>query len=193
MPQPRYEFTRDYVDRLAAADPGVEEHFASYFRGLLALKARARLRSPALVDDVVQETFTRVLAALKRGELQNPAALGAFVNAVCQNVLLELYRSGSRTTPLENGHDRPDERAPSAESRMLGEGDRIRVQQALETLPAKERDLLHWLFFEERDKDDVCRMLKIDRGYLRVLLHRAKARFRAALVDREPSAGGRAG
>jgi hypothetical protein len=41
---------------------------------------------------------------------------------------------------------------------------------------------LHWLFFEECDKDEVCRRLNIDRGYLRVLLHRAKLRFKAEYV-----------
>jgi RNA polymerase sigma-70 factor (ECF subfamily) len=37
------------------------------------------------------------------------------------------------------------------------------------------------IFIEERDKDDVCRELGIDRDYLRVLLHRAKMRCREAL------------
>jgi RNA polymerase sigma-70 factor (ECF subfamily) len=52
----------------------------------------------------------------------------------------------------------------------------------MESLPHKERQLLHWLFFEECDKDEVCRRLNIDRNYLRVLLHRAKQRFRAEFV-----------
>jgi RNA polymerase sigma-70 factor (ECF subfamily) len=43
--------------------------------------------------------------------------------------------------------------------------------------------LLRWLFFDERDKDDICRELNIDRNYLRVLLHRAKNRFRELLDD----------
>ena len=61
---------------------------------------------------------------------------------------------------------------------MIAAQDRVRVQRALAAMPQKEKDLLRWLFFEERDKDDVCRELKIDRNYLRVMLHRAKARFR---------------
>ena len=44
------------------------------------------------------------------------------------------------------------------------------------------RQLLHWLFFEEADKDEVCRRLDIDRNYLRVLLHRAKQRFKTEFV-----------
>jgi RNA polymerase sigma-70 factor (ECF subfamily) len=60
--------------------------------------------------------------------------------------------------------------------------DRAHVRAIMETLPQKERQLLHWLFFEEADKDEVCRRLGIDRNYLRVLLHRAKQRFRAEFV-----------
>ena len=37
---------------------------------------------------------------------------------------------------------------------------------------------MRWLFFEERDKDEICRELNVDRNYLRVLLHRAKSKFR---------------
>ncbi|MGE5243763.1 MAG: RNA polymerase sigma factor [Betaproteobacteria bacterium] len=190
MPRtPRYEFSREYVERLMAADPEIERHFAEYFGALLALKVGARLRVRALVDDAVQETLARVLAALRRDALRNPAGLGAFVNSVCNNVLLELYRSGSRSRPLEDGDDRVDERIASAESAMVGADDRARVRKALAALPRKERDLLQWLFFEDRDKDDVCRALKIDRSYLRVLLHRAKARFRERLAETVASSG----
>jgi RNA polymerase sigma-70 factor (ECF subfamily) len=61
--------------------------------------------------------------------------------------------------------------------------DRGRVRQALRRLPDKEQTLLKWLFFEERNKDDICRSLNIDRNYLRVLLHRAKNHFRECLDD----------
>ena len=54
--------------------------------------------------------------------------------------------------------------------------------QIIATLPERERDLLKWLFFDEIDKDEICRRLNIDRDYLRVLLHRAKARFRTEYV-----------
>lgn len=163
-----------------AADPEVEGHFAKYFGDLLAIKLRSRLRSPAQVEDARQETFKRVLIALKqKGGLTAAEHLGAFVNGVCNNVLFEMYRSGSRTQPMDEGQEDviADER-PSAESGLMALDDRRRVQQALAGLPQKEKDLLRWLFFDERDKEEVCRELNVDRNYLRVLLHRAKARFR---------------
>jgi RNA polymerase sigma-70 factor (ECF subfamily) len=143
----RYEFDRDYVNRLVAEDPETERHFTRYFGDLLSLKLRSKLRSAALIEDAKQETFVRVLTTLKRKRgLASAESLGAFVNSVCNNVLFEFYRSGAR--------------------------------EAMGDLPQKEKDLLRWLFFEGRDKDDVCRELNIDRNYLRVLLHRAKNRFR---------------
>ena len=57
------------------------------------------------------------------------------------------------------------------------------MRNALAALPEKERELLRWLFFEDRDKDLICKELNVDRNYLRVLLHRAKARFRQQFTD----------
>jgi RNA polymerase sigma-70 factor (ECF subfamily) len=180
---PRYEFDRAYVDRLVAEDPEIERHFTRYFGELLSLKLRSRLRSPMLVEDARQETFARVLTSLKqKGGLSAPETLGAFVNSVCNNILFEMYRAGSRTTPLDDEHDPPDQRS-SAEAGIIADHERARVREALAGLPRKERDLLKWLFFEDRDKDVICRELKISRQYLRVLVHRAKARFRERFTD----------
>ncbi len=179
----RFEFDRAYVDRLIAGDPDTERHFVRYFGDLLTMKLRSRLRSPALVEDARQETFRRVLTTLKeKGGLASAESLGAFVNGVCNNVLFETYRAGSRADQLPEHHDPVDEERPSAESGLMVEQDRARVQRALLGLPDKERELLRWLFFEERDKDEICRELGVDRNYLRVLLHRAKGRFREMYV-----------
>jgi len=176
---PRHEFDRAYVERLTAGDPETERHFIRYFGDLLSLKLRSRLRSREQIEDARQETFTRVLTSLKRGGgVKVAGALGAFVNSVCNNVVLEMYRSGSRAFPLEEDFDAADEDQPSADATIAAGEDRERVRAALVGMPPKERELLTWLFFDNRDKDEICRELQVDRNYLRVLLHRAKNRFR---------------
>jgi RNA polymerase sigma-70 factor (ECF subfamily) len=177
--RPRFSFDGDYVQRLIAEDPDTERHFTEYFGDLLSLKLRSRLRSAALVEDARQETFVRVLTALKKkGSLATPESLGAFVNAVCNNVLFETYRSTGRTTPLDDEPDEPEASEPSVEWRVLKSEERVKVREAIAGLPQRDRDLIRWLFFEDRAKDDVCRELNVDREYLRVLFHRAKQRFR---------------
>ena len=100
-------------------------------------------------------------------------------------MLLETYRAGGRTTPLEDETSEPPAPGPSVESEVLRVEERAKVRDAIAGLPAKDKDLIRWLFFEERDKDDICRELHVDREYLRVMLHRAKQRFRERFVGGE--------
>ena len=180
----RFEFDQAYIDRLLAEDPDTEQHFARYFGDLLTMKLRSRLRSPALVEDARQETFRRVLTTLKqKGGLAAAESLGAFVNGVCNNVLFEFYRAGSRVQPLAENHDEPDTRPNSPEVGIMAEEQRGRVQRALARLSDKDKNILRWLFFEERDKDEICRELNVDRNYLRVLVHRAKTQFRIVFEE----------
>jgi RNA polymerase sigma-70 factor, ECF subfamily len=179
----RFSFDAEYVRRLIAEDPETERHFTDYFGDLLSLKLRSRLRSPAQIEDVRQETFVRVLTALKKkGSLESPEGLGAFVNSVCNNVLLETYRSKARTSAIDDEPGEPEADEPSAEWKVLKSEEQLRVREAIAGLPDRDKDLIRWLFFEDRAKDDVCRELNIDRNYLRVLFHRAKQRFRERFI-----------
>jgi RNA polymerase sigma-70 factor, ECF subfamily len=172
-------FDQEYVRLLTAGDPETEQHFVSYFGSLMRIKLRSRLRSPQLAEEVQQETFLRVLATLRRkGGLQNPERLGAFVNTVCNNVYLESIRAETRTNPYpQEDFDTPDTRV-DVEGEFVTWETRKQVETVLAGLPAKSRDLLRMIFLEERDKAEVCRELNVEPGYLRVLIHRAKSCFR---------------
>ena len=72
----RFEFDRAYLDRLASGEPETERHFTRYFGDLLSIKLRSRLRSPAQVEDARQETFLRVMKALRQpGGIQSAGRL----------------------------------------------------------------------------------------------------------------------
>ena len=180
MPLERFEFDLGYIERLVAGDPETERHFTRYFGDLLTLKLRSRLRSAAQVEDAKQETFVRVLTTLKKkGGIASPEALGAFVNSVCNNVLFETYRSGSKVHAARGGLRRTGRAA--ARRGIDTAASEERARGSARRWPAcrrRTRSCCRLLFFEERDKDDICQELNVDRNYLRVLLHRAKAHFR---------------
>jgi len=177
----RQSFDAEYVDRLINFDAETERDFVAYFGELLAIKLRSRLRAPELIQDAIQETFLRVLRTLRQSGIESPEALGSFVNSVCTNVLFEVYRSQSRVAdPVEDSASQEK----SADDQMVDEEARGEVRQVLSELPEKDRKILRWLFFEERDKGEVCRLLQVDREYLRVLVHRAKQRFRTDYLRR---------
>jgi RNA polymerase sigma-70 factor (ECF subfamily) len=174
-------FDAVYVENLCAGDPLTQEQFVAYFTELLRIKLRSRLQSSPAIDDVCQETFARVFAVLRKdGGLRQPERLGAFVNTVCNHVLLEQYRSSSRTEEL------PELPATGVEALEIVAARQIKekVRQILLDLPARDRDLLKAVFLDERDRDEVCREFGVDREYLRVLLHRAKKEFKVEYLKR---------
>ncbi len=101
------------------------------------------------------------------------------MNSVCKNVLLEYYRSLSRTQQVDmDALEVPDGRTDLERSVLQQEGRKV-VAEVLAQLSARDRSCLRALFLEERDKDEVCQRFGVERAYLRVLVHRAKNSFRA--------------
>jgi RNA polymerase sigma-70 factor, ECF subfamily len=184
-------FDAPYVERLRSGDFRTQEHFVAYFSELIQLKLRARLRTPQAIEDVRQETFARVFAALRSpGGIRQPERLGAFVNSICNNVLLEQYRASSRTGSLE---DEPANDLPDPVTDVLGavaaKQMEEKVREILEELSERDRRIIREVFLEERDKDEVCRDFGVDRDYLRVLVHRAKQSFKSLYlksIERRP-------
>ncbi len=177
------EFDPAYLQRLREGDPDTEKHFAAYFGSLLLIKLRTRVRSSALIEDIRQETFLRTIRVVRSGEgIRQPERLGAFVNSVCNNVTLEYLRSSTRQQQPEEGAPEPVDRASSPENELLSKERKKMVRAVLEDLPQRDRQLLRAVFLEERDKDEVCAEVGVDRDYLRVLLHRAKQHFRTHFI-----------
>lgn len=169
---------------LAACDPEAENFLIAQFSRPVLLKLRARLRSPELVQDASQETFLRVLLYFRSGKtLDNPASLPGFVHSVCHNISLELLRRHTRHDQMPQNLPDPVDGSVSPEARVLSQERQAAVHRVLAELPEKDRRLLQRVLLEEQDKDEVCREFQVDRGYLRVLLHRARLRFKAALLE----------
>lgn len=173
-------FDASYVERLRAGDFRTQDHFVAYFTELIQIKLRSRLKSPQSIEDIRQETFARFFAALRAGKILQPERLGSFVNSMCNNVLLEHYRSGARNDSLddEDGKDFPAKGIDMV-SALAAQQTEKKVREILEMLSERDRRLLREIFLEERDKDEVCRDFGVDREYLRVLVHRAKQSFKA--------------
>jgi RNA polymerase sigma-70 factor (ECF subfamily) len=182
-----FAFDAAYLERLRSGDARTEEHFVSYFGELIQLKLRSRLSSREAIEDVRQETFVRVLGLVRSPNgLREPDRLGAFVNSVCNHVLLEHYRSKNKTESFLDSdaeatlvnHD------PSALSLLETKDAQRIVHQILRELTDRDRRLLQSVLLEERDKDEVCNELGITRDYLRVLVHRAKQSFKSFYISR---------
>ena len=184
-----YGFSAEYLQRLTEGDPFVEEHFTAYFGELIFLKLRNRLRTPQLIEDIRQETLLRVIRTIRsdRG-LDHAERLGAFVNSVCNNVMHELLRQEYRHEQLNESTSDPVDGRVDLDLPLVTEERKRLVQGVLKELPSRDRQILQLLYLEEKAAAEICRELHVDGDYLRVLVHRAKLRFKNKMAKNETAA-----
>ena len=176
-----FEFDEAYLERLREGDPSTENHFVAYFSQLLELKLRSRRLLPDAVDDLRQETFARVLRSIRSANgVREANRLGSFVNSVCNNVLLEFCRAGSKNVPLEANHLEIEDKLVNVEKMAISSENRAIVRKLLAQLPERDQAILRAIL-DERGKEEICRQFGVSRDYLRVIIYRAKEKFRSLL------------
>jgi RNA polymerase sigma-70 factor (ECF subfamily) len=103
--------------------------------------------------------------------------VGAFLNGVCRNVILEYRRKIRREPAIDPDMPIPDVGVrPDAEIFEM----RDAIDNGLRELAERDRVVLRALYLEGRDKEDICREWGMSDAQFRVVLFRAKERFRRA-------------
>jgi RNA polymerase sigma-70 factor (ECF subfamily) len=180
-----HSFDEDYLVRLREGDFLIQEHFRKYFTALMHVKLRFKLKSPEAIEDVQQETFARFYVALRGGKIREPKSLGSYVNSMCNNIVKEAWRPDP-TISLDDD-DAPDFPALHCDvTKILADKQAAqKIHRVIEQLPKRDRRVLRAIYFDERDKDDVCREFGITRDNLRLLLHRAIQRMKHLYDDED--------
>jgi len=174
-----YSFDADYLRRLQERDSDTETHFAEYFGKRLQVKLRSRGFATATVEDITQDTFLRVLTNVRNGAVVHPERFGAYVSSVCDNVIREQYRTHKRNQHLDVELVDPPDARTNLEATLLRKEKRRIVSEILDAMPAKKRNILRAVLFEQLDREELCTRFNVKGDYLRVLLFRAREDFTA--------------
>jgi RNA polymerase sigma-70 factor (ECF subfamily) len=194
---------------LAALRAGDEDAFRRVVRewhGPLLRVARIFTPSRAVAEEVVQETWLRVLGALDRFE--GRSSLRTWVFRILVNTAKTRAQREGRTVPFSALQDAwrvpepavdPDRFLPDdhpqhpggwavpprdlPEDRLLAAETRERIAAAIEALPASQRAVISLRDVEGWTSEEVRNALDLSEVNQRVLLHRARARVRQALED----------
>jgi RNA polymerase sigma-70 factor, ECF subfamily len=138
------------------------------------------------VDDIVQETMVRFMLATQAEKIQNPAAAGAFLNGVCRNVISEYRRRNMRDEPMP-------EVVPEPTGNGIPDSDLFELRQAiaegLQQLSERDRRVLRGFYLEEKSKEEILGQTGLSDENFRVVLCRAKERFRAIYVEQTKHRG----
>jgi RNA polymerase sigma-70 factor, ECF subfamily len=194
----------ELIARLRDGDAGAFESLvADLYPAMLAV-ARGYVRSRAVAEEVVQESWLGVLKGLDRFE--GRSSLRTWVLKIVANVARTRAVREARSVPLSAFEDEsgepavdparfrgPDDAFPGhwrsaptdwrrlPEERLTSLETLAVVQEAIEQLPEAQRLVITMRDVAGVDSDEVCDALGISAGNQRVLLHRARARVREAL------------
>jgi RNA polymerase sigma-70 factor (ECF subfamily) len=138
------------------------------------------------VDDIVQEAMLRGMQAMQAQKIQNQEAVGAFLNGVCRNVISEYRRRNARDEPMPEVMPEPPRKAiPDSDLFDL----RQAIAQGLEQLSERDRRILRSFYLEEKSKEEILKQTGMSDENFRVVLCRAKERFRAIYVEQTKHPG----
>lgn len=196
---------RQVVEALLSRDEAAFRALVNRHGPAMLRVAALYVRSEAIAEEVVQETWIRVLRALPT--FGGRSSLRTWIFVVLKNCALECARREGRTVPVpsvgpENleppvdpAHFFPADhpRWPGAwttavprwdslpEERLLSEETLAIVRAATSRLPLLQRAVVTLRDIEGWPPEEVCDLLGITDGNQRVLLYRARASVRRAL------------
>ena len=140
------------------------------------------------VEDLVQETFLRVLRALPAFDPAGPATLSTWILTIATRLALNELRR-----PEPAALDSADE--PAGDVRADDASERSRLASAIasgvDALPDAQRAVLVLREYHELDYGEIAAALEIDLGTVKSRLARARAALRAHLETTLPELAAR--
>ena len=137
---------RNLAERIRQGDTSAESELVHEFTQRIFVMAAVRTHDRELGRDLVQDILLAVIVALRKGQLQDPDKLAAFVHGTARNLINNRLRHESQQPPMEV---LPDDLAQGGVAAHLEDPERVRlVHQALESLGPEDRRILHMTLVE---------------------------------------------
>ncbi len=153
-----------------------ERAICERYGGRVRRFAEHHLRDAQLAADVTQEVFLVVIDAMRRGRIEQPDRLGAFILATCRHLVWDENRGeGRRRRPL------PELGPEAVELPAVGEIDRFRLERCLMRLAEREMGVVVLTYIADWPPERIATAFGTTPGNVRVIRHRAMARLRACL------------
>jgi RNA polymerase sigma-70 factor (ECF subfamily) len=200
---------RDLVTRLKDGDESAFAELISAHSPALMRVALAHVRTRAVAEEVVQETWLAVLRGLDRFE--GRSSLKTWIFKILTNTAITRGVRESRCLPFSSlaaqeaepneepldasrflpaDHDRwphhwalGPTRWETPEEGLLSGETRDCILRAVESLPPAQRTVITLRDIEGWPSDEVCAALEVSEGNQRVLLHRARSKVRRAVEE----------
>jgi len=201
---------RELCAALRRGDEAAFTRLVSLYHAPLRRLALSYVRTAAVADEVVQETWLGVIRGLD--SFEGRSSLKTWIYRILTNTAKTRAERESRTVPLSAIAPGEDEDEPAVdpsrfldqqharwpghwaspparwnelpEEHLAGRETLDSLKNAIAALPPAQRQVIVLRDIEGWEADEVCELLNLSQANQRVLLHRARSRVRQALEDR---------
>jgi RNA polymerase sigma-70 factor, ECF subfamily len=190
------------VSALREGDESAFLEIVGRYHASMLRVAQVFVQTPAVAEEVVQETWLAVLEGISRFE--GRSALRSWIFRILANRARTRAQREGRTQPFSSLEEQdggptvdparflPDDHpqwpghwsappSPWADARLMAGETLALAQRAIDALPPRQKQVILLRDVEGCSPEEVCEALGLSDGNQRVLLHRARAAVRAAL------------
>jgi RNA polymerase sigma factor (sigma-70 family) len=170
---------RNVVDLIQRGDPAGEE---TLYQNLLRGAARFLQRRLGTrdVDDRVHDVFLIVAGTIRRGELQHPERLVAFVRTVLYRQLNLALGDIIRDRDSSGGIEEIAQLTaaePTPEQRVIADQKVTLMKDMLREMSDRDFEVLSRFYLREQSPEQICAEMQLTQVQFQLLKSRAKARL----------------
>lgn len=143
----------------------------------------SRVHERCLAEDISEEVFLNALKNIAKYRYTG-ACFSAWLYKIACNAIVSHYRRAKSEVALESASHLADGTDGVLEEVVRRDRSR-RIWEAIDRLPAKQREAMRLKFSADLPQDDVARMMGKSPAAVKLLIYRAMQRLRCELVTLE--------
>ena len=123
-------------------------------------------------DDLLQETFIKVYINIHRYSADY--TFGQWVYTIARNTFIDFVRRRQDDLSIDDRFYAPASSAPTPEESVINLQQRSQIEQYLDRLAPRYRQLILMRFFEEYSYEEIAAKLALPLGTVKTQIHRAR-------------------
>ena len=163
---------RELVDRVLEGDNTAFEYLFNRYRDAIHRLFVQRLGGANDADDLLQETFIKVYINIHRYSADY--TFGQWVYTIARNTFIDFVRRRQDDLSIDDRFYAPASSAPTPEESVINLQQRSQIEQYLDRLAPRFRQLILMRFFEEYSYEEIAAKLALPLGTVKTQIHRAR-------------------
>jgi RNA polymerase sigma factor (sigma-70 family) len=142
-----------------------------------------RVRNEAVAEDLTSAVCEKAIDSLHHYD-PSQSRMDAWIFGIARNELMNYYRSASRTPQSVSLDTLPELQAEGSSVEEIAAHTALmqRAIQLLDRLDMREQEIIALRYGADLTSGEIARLMALEPGHIRVMLHRAMEKLRAILI-----------